>query len=53
MISDMVEFKKKKDWSLMKEAAQGWLARKFLPEQNALVDFYEFMPTIKILDPIK
>ncbi|CBY38723.1 unnamed protein product [Oikopleura dioica] len=34
MVSDMVEFKKKKEWSLMKEAAQGWLARKFLPEQN-------------------
>lgn len=38
MISDMVEFKKKKDWSLMKEAAQGWLARKFLPDQNTFVE---------------
>ncbi len=34
MVSDMVEFKKNKEWSLMKEAAQGWLSRKFLPEQN-------------------
>ena len=34
MVGDMEEFKKKREWNLMKEAAQGWLARKFLPEEN-------------------
>ncbi|CBY24692.1 unnamed protein product [Oikopleura dioica] len=34
MVRDMEEFKKNKEWNLMKEAAQGWLARKFLPDEN-------------------
>ncbi|CAG5088126.1 Oidioi.mRNA.OKI2018_I69.PAR.g11739.t1.cds [Oikopleura dioica] len=34
MISDMEEFKTKKEWTLMNEAAKGWLARKMFPEEN-------------------
>ena len=34
MVGDMEQFKKKRDWNLMKEAAQGWLARNFLPQEN-------------------
>jgi len=39
MVRDMEEFKKNKEWNLMKEAAQGWLARKFLPDENMFDDF--------------
>ena len=37
MISDMEEFKTKKEWTLMNEAAKGWLARKMFPEENMFV----------------
>ena len=37
MISDMEEFKSKKEWTLMNEAAKGWLARKMFPEENMFV----------------
>lgn len=34
MVSDMEEFKERKEWSLLNDAAQGWLTRKILPENN-------------------
>ena len=38
-ISDMQEFQKKREWSIMKDSIDGWLARKLLPDHNMLADY--------------
>ena len=35
-LSDMQEFRNKKEWKLMLDAANGWMKRKMLPDTNML-----------------
>jgi len=33
-LSDMSEFREKKEWKIMLEAVNGWMKRKMLPDTN-------------------
>ena len=39
-LSDMNEFKEKKDFQIMLDACNGWMKRKILPDTNMYVNFY-------------